>query len=202
MSLRTTSLAAALAGLALAGLAPAVPAAAQTRPAVFPTRDVTVDYHIDGTLPLPVRDIRVQAPAGAERLRIEQPDRLVLLVNRPVRRVLMLLTAQRTTLSLPWPKEVQQGLDMLARARFVRQGSDSQAGVPCTIYDVSADGRHALACLTADGVLLRADGVVRSKSANGSYHLAATMVSYAPLDPAIFSAPPGTTPFKLPSFAK
>ncbi len=188
--------------VALAGLTQTFPAAAQTHPTVFPTRDVTVDYHIAGTLPLPVQDVRVQAQAGAERLRVEQPDRLVLLVDRPLRRALMLLTAQHAMLSLPWPSQVQQGLDLLARARFVRQGEDAQAGVACTIYDVSANDRHALACITADGVLLRADGVVRGKSGDGSYHLAAKAVSYAPLDPAIFNAPPGMTSFKLPSFAK
>ncbi len=177
-------------------------ASAQTPPAVFPTRDVTVDYHVAGTLPLPVQDVRVQAQAGAERLRVEQPNRLVLLIDRPLKRARLLLPAPNAVLRLPWPKDVQQGLDLLAHARFVRQGSDAQAGIPCTIYDVSAEGRRMLACLTADGVLLRADGLVRSKSVNGSYHLAATAVSYAPLDPSLFDVPAGTRSLQFPSFGK
>ena len=197
MNVRTTLPVAALVGLAFC-----VSARAQTRPAVFPTRDVTVDYHLDGTLTLPVHDFRVAAQARAERLRVEQPNGIALLIDRELRRVLMLLTAQNAILTLPWPKQAQQGLDQLAHARFMRQGSDAQAGYACTIYDVRAEDRHALACITADGVLLRADGLVRGKGENGSYHLAATAVRYAPLDPGMFEPPPGAKSFKLPSFAR
>ncbi len=178
----------------------ALPAAAQTHPQVLPTRDVTVDYHIGSSAPLPVQDVRIEAQAGAAHLRIEQPNSLALLVDRPARHVVMVLAAQHAALSLPWPRQVAQGFDILARARFVRQGSDTKAGLRCTNYDVTEDANHLFACITDDGVVLQADGTMRSKQGPRTYHIAATAVSYAPLDPAIFEVPPGLTHLTLPNF--
>ena len=172
-------------------------AAAQDRPAVLPLRDVTVDYTVDSTQPLPVRAIRVAARAGAERIRVEQSN-LVLLVDRQARRVVVLLAAQNAALALPWPRQVRQGFDMLDHARLTRRGLGTQAGLACTVYDVAADATRLTACLTRDGVVLRADGAMRGQT----YHLAATAVSYAPLDAALFAPPPGVAPLQIPSFGR
>ncbi len=171
-------------------------AAAQERPAVLPTHDVTIDYRIDSTAALPVREIRVAAQAGAARIRLEQSNNLVLLVDRARRRAVMLLPAQRAALTLPWPRQVQQGFDLLAHARFTRRGEGIQAGLACTVYDVTAESTRLTACLTGDGVALRVDGTMRGET----YHLAATAVSYAPLDAASFATPSGLTELRLPVF--
>ena len=177
----------------------ALPAVAAVRPQVLPTRDVTVDYHIESSTPLPVQDVRIEAQSGAVHLRVEQPNNLAVLVDRPARHAVMVLAAQHLAFSLPWPKQVAQGFDILARARFVRQGTDIKAGLPCTIYDVTEDANHLVACITDDGVVLQADGTVRDKHGPQTYHIAATAVSYAPLDPAIFELPPGVTRLQLPN---
>ncbi len=177
----------------------ALPVAAQTHPQVLPTRDVTVDYHIESSAALPVQDVRIEARAGAAHLRVEQPNSLALLVDRPARHVVMVLAAQHAALSLPWPRQVAQGFDILARARFVRQGSGFKAGLRCTNYDVTEDANHLVACITDDGVVLQADGTVRGKQGPQTYHVAATAVSYVPLDPGIFEVPPGLTHLTLPN---
>lgn len=171
-------------------------AAAPDRPAVLPLHDVTVDYRIDSTAALPVSEIRVSAQAGAERIRVEQADNLVLLVDRGRRQVVMLLSAQHAALALPWPRQVQQGFDTLQHARFIRRGVGTQVGLACTIYDVMADAARLTVCLTGDGVALRVDGTMRRET----YHLAATAVSYAPLDATLFATPPGLTQLQMPSF--
>ena len=173
-------------------------ARAQERPALLPLHDVTVDYDIESTATLPVREIRVIAQAGAERIRLEQPNDLALLVDRRRHRVVMLLAAQGAALGLPWPRKVQQGFDMLESARLTRRGQGVQAGLACTIYDVAASEARLTACLTGDGVPLRVDGLMRGQT----YHLAATAVSYAPLAAGLFATPPGLRELQIPSFAR
>lgn len=185
-----------LPALLVAGAASA--ASAQDRPAVLPRHDVTVDYSIDSTASLPVREIRVAAQAGAERIRVEQANNLVLLVDRRRHRVVMLLSAQHVALALPWPRQVQQSFDMLDHARFARRGQGVQAGLACTVYDVTADTTRLTACLTSDGVALRVDGAMRGDT----YHLAATAVSYTPLEAALFATPPGLTQLQMPNFSR
>ena len=184
--------------LLLPALLAAGSAVAQERPAVLPTHDVTVEYSIESSAALPVRQFRIAAQADAARLRVEQPNSLVLLLDRTRQRFVMLLGAQGAVLTLPWPRQVQQGYDMLRRARLVRRGQGVQAGLACTNYDVDADATRLTACLTSDGVALRVDGAMRGQT----YHLAATSVSYTPLDAALFAAPPGSRRLQLPNLVR
>jgi len=82
-------------------------------------------------------------------------------------------------------------LDMAAPASgggtYVRQGEDQVAGLACTDWEATAtDGRRTVACITADGVMLRA-------SAGGATLLSAMSVDYAQQDPALFAVPDGFT---------
>ena len=63
--------------------------------------------------------------------------------------------------------------------------ADTVAGLPCIEWETrDLQGQAALACFTADGVMLR----VR----RGQVVLAvATRVAYGPIDPALFAVPPG-----------
>ena len=68
-------------------------------------------------------------------------------------------------------------------ATFLRRGTDSVAGMPCTEWQTSdVTGAPTLACITADGVLLRA-------SAAGRVQVEALHLAYAPQDPALFRIP-------------
>jgi hypothetical protein len=59
--------------------------------------------------------------------------------------------------------------------------------LPCTEWEATAtDGRRTVACITADGVLLRARAGDRTL-------LSAVSVDYAPQDPALFAVPDGFT---------
>ena len=68
-------------------------------------------------------------------------------------------------------------------AAFVRRGAARVAGLPCTEWltqDVT--GTPTLACITGDGVLLRA-------AAAGRVLVEALRLTYGPIDPAVFSIP-------------
>jgi hypothetical protein len=70
---------------------------------------------------------------------------------------------------------------------YVRRGEDQVAGLACTDWEATAtDGQPTVACITADGVLLRATAGDRTL-------LSAVSVDYATQDPALFAVPDGFT---------
>ena len=72
--------------------------------------------------------------------------------------------------------------------RYVRQGQDSVAGVPCTVWSVSSAQVTGSACVTEDGVLLRGDGTAQN---GGRTTLVASEVRYDYQPPGLFEPPAG-----------
>lgn len=66
-------------------------------------------------------------------------------------------------------------------------GTANIAGMSCTAYDAEIGGKKGQLCLTADGVLLRAQSIEQGKT----QILEATSVTFAPQDPSLFKAPAG-----------
>ncbi len=62
------------------------------------------------------------------------------------------------------------------------------AGLDCTVWNLTGKQGTGSACITADGVVLRADGQARRE---GSGRLEATSVAYGPQPAALFEPPPG-----------
>jgi len=70
-------------------------------------------------------------------------------------------------------------------ARYSRLGEAMVAGLPCTDWEtVDSQGQAAIACFTADGVLLEA-------RQGGAVLVQAVRVAYGPLDAGLFTVPPG-----------
>lgn len=172
------------------GLAVAVPAAAQDHPAVMqPTRDVMVEYHVAGvTAGQHGSDaVRMYFTDHGSKLRIEpvgQPGYSIM--DRTARRMIMVMTPQRAYMEMPYdPKRVMafESTDVT----FTRRGTDTVAGIGCTIYDTRRQDRSGQVCISDDGLLLRAKSDNPAQASGG---LEATRVTYGPQAASLFAPPP------------
>lgn len=178
--------------LALAfGLATALPAMAQDHPAVMqPSRDVMVEYHVSGTTQgAPRADtIRMYFTDHGMKLRIEpvgQPAYSI--VDRAAGRMVMVMEPQHAYMEVPYdPKRVMAFDDK--SASFTRLGSDTVAGIACTVYETRRQEHSGQVCLSDDGLMLRAKS---DDPAQAGGALEATHVAYGPLAPTLFAPPPG-----------
>jgi hypothetical protein len=165
--------------LVAAGLM-ALPLYAQlpARPPAHPTRDVDVTYHVGDGRRLLTERMRWQATT--QRQRVDPPTAgLFVVIDYRAGRMQTVRLADRLVLDMAAPPT--------AEGQYARQGEDQVAGLACTNWESTAsDGRRTVACITADGVMLRA-------TTGGQVLLEAVAVDYAPQDPALFAAPDGFT---------
>ncbi len=80
-------------------------------------------------------------------------------------------------------------------ARFTRGTMDTVAGYACTNWNVVTGKGSGTACLTADGVVLRARGI-DNRGRNGTVE--ATSVTYAAQPESLFRPPAGTSKLQIP----
>jgi hypothetical protein len=170
---------------ALLALAP-LAAAAQDRPPTMPTRDVDVVYMMvqpDAPGGPRVVEERMRWAAGAGRLRIDPPTRgLWMVIDARAHRLATVREADRSVFEI---ESAQAMPAPPADAPFTPRGTDTVAGVACNRWQtVDVTGAPTEACITADGVLLRA-------SAGGQVLVEALRLSYAAQDPALFRLPVG-----------
>ncbi len=177
-----------LLGVAL-GLAVTVPAVAQDHPAVMqPSRDVMVEYHVSGAPMGPQRadTIRMYFTDHGTKLRIEpvgQPAYSI--VDRTAGRMLMVMASQHAYMEIPYdPRRVMAFDDK--SATFTRLGSDTVAGIGCTVYDTKRQEHSGQVCLSDDGLMLRAKS---DSPGQPGGTLEATHVAYGPLAPSLFAPP-------------
>jgi hypothetical protein len=179
-----------LASLAVSG------AAADPRPLLVPARDVTVAYEVtpDGHAPI---DVLVAIKAGGSRLRITS-DTLptTLLVDRSTERAAILVPMLHAYSDIKIGRYDPEQT-VLKGANFTRGGAQRVLGHPCTEWHAASSDGTASACITSEGVILRAE--VESDKRGQAVHLAATRVDFAPVPDAIFVVPPDfqRSPFKL-----
>lgn len=174
-------------------------AAAQDRPRLVPDRDVTVTYRVLGdaahiaNAPA-VSSVRASFSVQGERLRVEAPGQpAYMLLDRGARRMLLVMPAEHSFMDLPY--DVSRALRFDEDdAHLTRRGRATVAGLSCTDYDVQTTHGRGTACLTDDGVMLRAQ--VATGDRNGG--LEATAVSYAPQPSALFTPPAGFQRLEIP----
>lgn len=168
---------------ALAALAAfAQPALAQERPRLQPTSDVEVAYKTLG------RDaghtMTISQSASIPRMRIDggnMPGYAI--VDRTRHTTTVVMDQQRSYMEISGDRPGGSPTKMPdERSSFRRTGSDTIAGLTCTVWEVSTDGQGSAACVTANGVMLRIIG----KDGRG---LEATKVTYV-TQPASKFAPP------------
>jgi hypothetical protein len=154
------------------------PGTASAGPLAHPARDVDVTYRIADGRRVIVERMRWLAAARRQRLDPAGAG-LFVLIDFNAHTMQTVRLAERAVLDVAAPE--------VADAPYTREGEDSVAGLACTDWEATAtDGRPTVACITDDGVTLRA-------SVAGRTLLTAVSVDYAPQDPALFVAPSGFT---------
>lgn len=168
--------------IAVAALLAAWPAWAEDAPATRPTRDVDVVYRTNAGGK--VVEQRWRYRAADQRLRLDTPSPgLYLIVDRRARTMQMVSDGDRGVLDLRYDPAHVPGRSVSPGHGFVRLGGEVIAGVPCTEWQTAdSAGRPTIACLTADGVLLRA-------RTGATVLVQAARVTYGPLDAAAFVPP-------------
>ncbi len=187
----SAAIAASLALLASA----AIPAAAQDRPPINPTRDVAVTYRIEGGGQ--AGEMRLAWLNSAQSLRTDMPGGAAWsLTDMRTGRILMVLEAQRAVMEIPRDAAAGAGpVQPSPTARFTRAGTETILGQRCTVWRMEDGGNRGEACVTADGVMLRSRGA----SAGGpSGAMTAVAVDLAPQDPARFRVPADYRTMQLP----
>jgi hypothetical protein len=160
------------------------PAAAADRPPLMPTRDVDVVYMMiqsDARGAPRVVEERMRWAAGAGLLRIDPPTPgLWIVVNTRTRRMSTVRESDHSVLDI---ESAQAMPAPPPNADFLRHGTDTVADVPCTEWRTTdMTGEATLACITEDGVLLRA-------IAAGGVLLEALHLSYAAQNLSVFEIP-------------
>jgi len=159
----------------------AAPAWAQNLPPATPARDVDVTYRAgQGNR---VMEQRSRFQASGQRVRVDTPTPGVYaIMDLRARTLAMVSDAERAVLDMPAPAGgMAPGAPQ--SGRFVRRGTDQVAGLPCTEWETAdSTGQPTLACYTDDGVMLRA-------RRGAQVLVAATRVTYAAQDPALFVVP-------------
>jgi hypothetical protein len=189
-------LAIAVVALAAAPL-PGGPAAASAQerpegavPTLLPAHDVAVTYRLAGLGG--AKEMRISWLTAAGRLRLDLPAELggVMLVDRRAQRAFMVMDHQRLVVELPLGGDLPRLGELPPGAQLVREGEDRVAGLPCTVWRYRDRDQSGRACITADGVLLRASGPGPAGTGDAGA-LEAVAVAYGPQDPARFEPPPG-----------
>jgi hypothetical protein len=178
--------AAAILALSLVAAASGAPA---DQPLLRPSRDVDVTYRATGGGGAQGErrlEQRVRWLVAAQRMRIDPPNTgLFVIIDYLARRMSVVREVNRSVIEMA-ASEAEAGMTgNLPAGLYVRRGVDTVAGQACTEWETrDRDGRQAVVCITADGVLLRA-------ASEGQVLAAAVSVQYAPQDPALFQVPPG-----------
>ncbi len=168
------------------------PAFAAESPPLRPTRDVAVVYRVEAV----ARDAAPRAHMihmywgdGGNALRVEldaQP--IVTLIDFRRQRMAVLIKDRQVVLETKLDPRLVPGFVLPRDAAVVRAGTDTVAGLGCTVWNLSGPRGAGSACITGDGVLLRAQGAAEK---DGSGRLEAVSVTYAPQPASLFALPPG-----------
>lgn len=180
--------------LAAAILATALPVAAQAqdRPQIFPTRDVAVTYRASGQGQS--ADLVMQWSAASRLMRMNLPGGAGYIVaDHANQRGFMVMEAMRTIMDVPMAQAAGMQRD-LENARFTRGGNEKIAGTDCTVWRYEGPQQSGEACITADGVMLRAQGSAQGQQGR----MEATRVAYGAQDAAQFRRPQGYQTMQMP----
>ena len=164
---------------AMAGPLTAPLAMAQSVPPSFPTRDVAVSYRSANGTDLQMawlvseRKVRIDIPGGAGAVVMDMRSG----------KNMMLMEDQRMASEVTADGVPPQVVQLPEGATYTREGTETVAGLTCTVWSTEFQNTRSRACVTNDGVLLRA------RAEGETDGLEAVKVTYAPQDPGRFRVP-------------
>jgi hypothetical protein len=156
--------------------------AAGDAPTLAPARDVTVTYRIVRAIsPGGPAKLELRETATGAKLRVDSYIFLDartpyegMILDRKTGSVSILVFARRAVVESHADDFVVPGITLTPDMRFQRRGDKTVAGFKCTDWDVTpASGDPWTACVTRDGVVLRATSAKRE--------MEATSVKFEPL---------------------
>ena len=184
----------------LLAAAAAWPGLAVAQPMLVPGRDVAVLYRLAGAA---AEQIPGGAPAGVrllwdatgQRLRAEPVGGAVYALTDLQRRVADIVFAGQSSyiearIKAGDPQTLIAGRD----AHFTRRGAERLLGLECTDWAIHSPKVDGTGCITADGVVLRAEGMIDGRPGS----MVAQTVSYGPQPGAEFVPPDGFFRLALP----
>ena len=129
------------------------PALAEENPPALPTNDVDVTYVMPMQAGAARQRLRFSAAHGL--LRLDPPGGgLFIVIDTMAGRMYTVRAADRSVIGMAAPRSWMPGL---GAATYVRRNPDVVAGTACTDWETKdSEGRPVRACITADGVMLRA----------------------------------------------
>ena len=176
----------------------ACPRLAMAQPLLVPRQDVTVLYRLAGAASDQIPGgapggVRLAWDAAGQRLRAEPLGRPFYALADLGRRVADLVFAQQGSYieARIMPGDLQAllaGRD----ARFTRRGAGRLLGLDCTEWAIHSRKLDGAGCVTADGLVLRAEGAIDGRPGS----LVAQSVAFGPASPGSFALPEGY--FRLP----
>jgi hypothetical protein len=183
-----------LTGLTLAAALLAGPALAQDRPALFPTRDVTVTYRMTGG-PQSGVEMAMSWLANGQLMRVDVPGGLGFMVSdHQNQRGFMVMEQQRAIMDIPMA-QAAGAQEAMRNARFTRGANATVAGIACTNWTYETPQQPSgTACITADGVLLRSQVTMGAQQMT----MEAVRVDFAAQDPARYQRPQGYQSMQMP----
>ncbi len=139
-----------------------MPAVADDRPLIRPTRDVVVEYRsvgpAHGSTADPGRLVTMRFASKTGRVRLDGPNgRGFAIFDVSAGRMIVVMAEHKIYMEQPADPAMVEMFQAKDSA-FTKSGTDTVAGVGCTTYDVMIRDRKGQVCLTDDGVLLRARG--------------------------------------------
>ena len=167
-------------------------AQAQDRPQIYPTRDVAVTYRVSGQGQ--GAELTMQWSAAQRLMRMNMPGGVGYMVaDHQNQRGFMVMEAMRTIMDVPMQQaaSVQQAMQ---DANFTRGATEKIAGTDCTVWRYQGESQSGEACITADGVMLRAQGTAQGQQGR----MEAVRVAYGAQDPAQFRRPEGFQTMQMP----
>jgi hypothetical protein len=167
-------------------------AQAQDRPQIFPTRDVAVTYRVAGQGQQ--AELTMLWSAAARLMRMNLPGGVGFMVaDHQNQRGFMVMEAMRTIMDVPMDQAAGIQRDM-ENARFTRGGTEKIAGTDCTVWRYQGQAQQGEACITTDGVMLRAQGSSQGQQGR----MEAVRVAYGAQDAAQFRRPQGYQTMQMP----
>jgi hypothetical protein len=144
----------------------AFPHGVAAQPLLVPGRDVTVVYRLGGAaaaqIPGGAPDgVRLLWDAVGQRLRTEPVGQPIYAITDLGRRVAdIVFAAQNSYIEMRIkggdPQTLLAGRDI----RFTRRGTAHLIGMDCTMWAIHSQKIDGTGCITADGVVLRAEGTI------------------------------------------
>ncbi len=175
-----------------------IPALADPPPLFRPNKDVAVEYRLPGDGAGPGsqgKSVTMYFTDHGDKMRFDAGDgQGYVVVDNAAKRTTVVMNDRKIYIEHQMDPASSPMFGM-TDATFTRTGSDTVAGLPCTIYQVVHHDVKGEACLTDDGLLLRS----RGGSGGDQRMMEAVKVTYAPQPASLFIPPDGFKKLEMPS---